>query len=70
MSALFGSKPKEPTVIPTPTADDSEQRRIQAAQVSAMQQRSGRSSTLLSRNTASSSSGGTSAYSNTKLGQS
>lgn len=69
MSALFGSKPKAPTVIPTPTLDDSESRRIQAQNISQMQRRSGRSSTLLSRNNVASS-GGTTSYSNTKLGQS
>lgn len=70
MSALFGSKPKAPTIIPTPTADDAESRRIMSSQINAMQQRSGRSSTLLSRNQGAASSGGTTAYGNTKLGQS
>ncbi|PZU22211.1 MAG: hypothetical protein DI589_12060 [Shinella sp.] len=70
MSALFGSKPKAPTIIPTPTVDDAESRRIQAASISEMQRRSGRSSTLLSRNQGAASSGGTTAYGNTKLGQS
>lgn len=70
MGALFGHKPKSPTIIPTPTADDAEQRRIMSSQISAIQQRSGRSSTLLSRNQGGVSSGGTTAYGNTKLGQS
>lgn len=70
MSALFGPKPKAPVVTPMPTVDSAEQRRIQAQAVAGMQQRSGRSSTLLSRNNATASSGGTTPYANTKMGQS
>ncbi len=71
MGGLFGSKAQKPTVVPLPTSDDTEQNRIRSQEVGAIQQRSGRSSTLLSaRNTSSTSSGGTTAYGNTRLGQS
>ncbi|KAA3527056.1 hypothetical protein GOZ96_04770 [Agrobacterium vitis] len=70
MGGLFG-KTEKPTVIPTATVDDKESQRIKSQQIADIQARSGRSSTLLSRQNASSgTSGGTQAYSNTKLGQS
>ncbi|MGQ4813040.1 hypothetical protein ACCZ74_12165 [Agrobacterium vitis] len=70
MGGLFG-KTEKPTVIPTATVDDKESQRIKSQQIADIQARSGRSSTLLSRQNASSgTSGGTQAYGNTKLGQS
>lgn len=66
MSELFGKKPEQPKPVRMPVEDDAESKAAQERQRRAIATRGGRSSTVLSR---PSSGAGTSAYSNSLLGQ-
>lgn len=71
MSGLFGKKPevKAPEPVRMPVPDDEESKAAGRRQQEAIRRRSGRTSTILSRNGARTSEAGTSAYGNSLLGQ-
>lgn len=67
MGALFGSKPKPPEVVRMPLPEDPQAKMAAERKRREIGARSGRTSTMLSRN--ASSEAGTSSYSNSLLGQ-
>jgi hypothetical protein len=67
MSSLFGKAPKPAAPTPMPVPDDAASLAAQQRQRQQIAARSGRASTMLSRNNGGSA--GTSAYGNSLLGQ-
>lgn len=67
MGALFGGKPKAPTPVRMPDANDPAIRQQEERKRREIMARSGRSSTMLSRN-AGGGEAGTRSYSNSLLG--